>query len=160
MQLPHEKTSNLAEPSEPFSSRKADPTLDAFHGRAQNSPSFLQMLSNLSDVPARPAPRLSGGTIAANDPHSIQPAAMADSDGPNVRQASVLVDAAMDGRDPPVTAMDEQDPPIVKRYLTRCELPRFPYFCYANPHNTFQSTRQARIHLLSLHPYLRTSSNL
>jgi len=108
MQLPLEKSSNSTDEA-------GEPIVDTFLARSHNPPTFLQMLSNLSDSPIRPASRLSDVTLAVADPLSVPGdgvTTMAASGGPGATQASVLVDATMDGRDPPAARL----------HLTRCEL--------------------------------------
>jgi len=113
MQLSLEKSSNpIVEAAEPSSPRRVDPTVDTSLGRTRYPSPFLQMLSDLSDSPARPGGP-SDGTIGVVDPHPNPvggATTTATSDG-HPTQASVLVDATMDGR----------DPPVVRGHLTRCE---------------------------------------
>ena len=103
MQLPLENSSNpTVDAAGPSSPQKVAPIVNTFLGRARETPTFLEMLDNLSDSPVR-RPR-----DAANGP-----------------QAPVLVDATMDGLDPPVAM---RDPPTATYHLTRCEFTIFSFF--------------------------------
>jgi len=97
MQLPLEFSSNpTAEAAEPSSPPKVAPISDTFLGRPREPPTLLKMLDDLSDSPAR---RARDVAAAIGDPFSVGP------------QAPVLMDATMDGR----------DPPMARRHLTCCE---------------------------------------
>jgi len=85
-------------------------------GRTRYRPTFLQMLDNLSDSPAR---RARDAATAISDSLSAPGHGAASS-------APVLVDATMDGC----------NPPVVKHHLTRCEFILILFYFCANLHDT------------------------
>jgi len=111
MQLPLENSSNpTVEAAEPSWPSMEAPIFDTFFGRTREPPTFLRMLDNLSDSPAR---RPRNASTASGDSLSVpgnQPTRTATSDRADAPQAPILVDATMDGR----------DPTVIRHHLTRC----------------------------------------
>src|SRR6188768_2775435 len=106
MQLPHENSLNTnVKAAAPSSIRQMEPKIETFLHRSRDPPTFFQMLSNLTDSPVRPVHTPSDPSfVSGNDD---VPTTASD----YAPQTSTLVDATMDGC----------DPPEARRHLTRCE---------------------------------------